>query len=386
MQLDFLTLLATTAISLFMISASLPLIMGRNISASARYVQATLLLQALAWVAIIASNFAPHPLVDRILSTVSIGCGTAALWMNYRALAGWLGPRPWPRLFRVLAVATPLGYFLGFDSYAFRVGWANALLAAATLLVARAALRPTLPAETGWRLLVCVSMLAMAALTLARGILGALTDQYPHFSTPHPVNLAFALTACLTVALNTIALLVAWRDEAEFKLRELAVTDPLTGLPNRRGFEERAQAMLAHARRHGLPLTAIMLDLDHFKQVNDAHGHEVGDRALQLFSRLLKETRRDGDLAARLGGEEFCLLLHSDASAGAPLDQRLRQRLRQAAPAELGLEINFSAGLAVLRPDDASIQPLLARADRALYEAKTTGRGRLHSATQDAMS
>ncbi|WP_276490486.1 GGDEF domain-containing protein [Acidovorax temperans] len=112
----------------------------------------------------------------------------------------------------------------------------------------------------------------------------------------------------------------------------------------------------------------------------------MGDRALQLFSRLLKETRRDGDLAARLGGEEFCLLLHSDASAGAPLDQRLRQRLRQAAPAELGLEIDFSAGLAVLRPDDTSIQPLLARADRALYEAKTDGRGRLHSATQDAMN
>lgn len=386
MQLDFLTLLATTAISLFMISASLPLIMGRNISASARYVQASLLLQALAWAAIIASTYVPATLADRILSTVSIGCGSAAQWMNYRALAGWLGPRPWPRLLLVLVVATPLGYFLSFGSYAIRVGWANTLLAAVTLLVARATLQPQRPAETGWRRLIFVSMLTMAGLTLARGIVGAFTDQYPSFRTPHPVNLAFALGACVTVVLNTIAMLVAWRDEAEIKLRELAVTDALTSLPNRRGFEERAQAMLAHARRHDLPLTALMLDLDHFKRVNDTHGHEVGDRALQLFSRLLKETRRDGDLAARLGGEEFCLLLHSDASAGAPLDQRLRQRLRQAAPAELGLEIDFSAGLAVLRPDDTSIQPLLARADRALYEAKTAGRGRLHSATQDAMN
>lgn len=386
MQLDFLTLLATTAISLFMISASLPLIMGRNISASARYVQASLLLQALAWAAIIASTYVPATLADRILSTVSIGCGSAAQWMNYRALAGWLGPRPWPRLLLVLVVATPLGYFLSFGSYAIRVGWANTLLAAVTLLVARATLQPQRPAETGWRRLIFVSMLTMAGLTLARGIVGAFTDQYPSFRTPHPVNLAFALGACVTVVLNTIAMLVAWRDEAEIKLRELAVTDALTSLPNRRGFEERAQAMLAHARRHDLPLTALMLDLDHFKQVNDTHGHEVGDRALQLFSRLLKETRRDGDLAARLGGEEFCLLLHSDASVGAPLDQRLRQRLRKAAPAELGLEIDFSAGLAVLRPDDTSIQPLLARADRALYEAKTAGRGRLHSATQDAMN
>jgi diguanylate cyclase (GGDEF)-like protein len=223
-------------------------------------------------------------------------------------------------------------------------------------------------------------MLTMAGLTLARGILGAFTDQYPSFRTPHPVNLAFALGACVTVVLNTIALLVAWRDEAEFKLRELAVTDPLTGLPNRRGFEERAQAMLAHARRHGLPLTALMLDLDHFKQINDAHGHEVGDRALQLFSQLLKETRRDGDLAARLGGEEFCLLLHDGPAAGLPLDQRLRARLQQEAPARLGLALDFSAGLAALRPGDTGIQPLLARADAALYQAKTAGRGRLCSA------
>ncbi|WP_119964658.1 GGDEF domain-containing protein [Simplicispira lacusdiani] len=380
MQLDFLTLLATTAISLFMISASLPLIMGRNISAAARYVQASLLLQALAWAAIIASTYVPATLADRIISTISIGCGSAAQWMNYRALAGWLGPRPWPRLLLVLVAATPLGYFLGFDSYAFRVGWANVLLAAVTLLVARATLQPQRPAEAGWRRLILFSMLTMAGLTLARGIVGAFTDQYPSFRTPHPVNLAFALGACVTVILNTIAMLVAWRDEAEFKLRELAVTDPLTGLPNRRGFEERAQAMLAHARRHELPLTALMLDLDHFKQVNDLHGHEVGDHALELFARLLKDTRRNGDLAARLGGEEFCLLLHDDTSAGLPLDQRLRQRLRLAAPAELGLALDFSAGMAALRPDDTGILSLLARADAALYEAKTAGRGRLCNA------
>lgn len=380
MQLDFLTLLATTAISLFMISASLPLIMGRNISPSARQVQATLLLQAMAWLTIIASTYVPGTLADRILSTLSLGCGTVAQWMMYRAIAGWLGPRPWPRLLLVLVLAAPVGYFLGFGSYAFRVGWANMLLAIVALLVARATLWPTLPAEAGWRRLILASMLVMAALTLARGILGAFTVQYPSFRTPHPINLAFALGACVTVVLNTIALLVAWRDEAEFKLRELAVTDPLTGLPNRRGFEERAQAMLAHARRHELPLTALMLDLDHFKQINDRHGHEVGDRALQLFSRLLKETRRNGDLAARLGGEEFCLLLHDDPAAGPSFDQRLRARLQQAAPAELGLSLDFSAGLAALRRSDTGILALLARADAALYEAKAAGRGRLCSA------
>lgn len=381
MRLDFLTLLATTAVSLFLISAALPLIMGRNISASARYVQASLLLQALAWAAIIGSTYAPGTLTDRILSTLSIGCGSAAQWMNYRALAGWLGPRPWPRTLMVLVVATPVGYFLSFGSYPIRVGWANFLLAAVTLLVAWATLHPLRPAESGWRRLILVSMVAMAGLTLARGIVGAFTEQYPSFRTPHPVNIAFALGACVTVVLNTIAMLVAWRDEAELKLRELAATDPLTGLPNRRGLEERAQAMLALARRHEQPLTAIMLDLDHFKRVNDTHGHEAGDRALQLFARLLNETCRSGDLMARLGGEEFgVLLLHNDAPAGLSFDRRLRERVRKASMAELGFSLDYSAGMATLQPGDATLATLMARADSALYDAKTAGRGRLMTA------
>lgn len=381
MRLDFLTLLATTAVSLFLISAALPLIMGRNISASARYVQASLLLQALAWAAIIGSTYAPGTLTDRILSTLSIGCGSAAQWMNYRALAGWLGPRPWPRTLMVLVVATPVGYFLSFGSYPIRVGWANFLLAAVTLLVAWATLHPLRPAESGWRRLILVSMVAMAGLTLARGIVGAFTEQYPSFRTPHPVNIAFALGACVTVVLNTIAMLVAWRDEAEFKLRELAATDPLTGLLNRRGFDAQGEGLLSQARRHQLPVSAIMFDLDHFKQINDTHGHEAGDRALQLFARLLTDTARIGDLVARLGGEEFgALLLHNDTPAGLSFDRRLRERLNEASVADLGFTLDYSAGMAVLLPGENKLAALMARADAALYDAKTAGRGRLIAA------
>ncbi|MDP3227917.1 MAG: GGDEF domain-containing protein [Acidovorax sp.] len=381
MQLDFLTLLATTAISLFLISASLPLIMGRNISAAARYMQASLLLQALAWATIIGSTYVAGTLADRILSSLSIGCGCWAQWMNYRALAGWLGPRPFPRTLLALVVATPLGYFLSFGSYPIRVGYANAMLAVITLLVAWATLRPLRPAESGWRRLILVSMLTMAGLTLARGIVGTFTDQYPSFRTPHPVNVAFAMGACVTVVLNTIAMLVAWRDEAEYKLRELALTDPLTDLPNRRGYELRAVAMLALAHRHQQPLTAIMLDLDHFKQVNDTHGHEMGDRALRLFSQALTDTCRSGDLVARLGGEEFCaLLMHDTAHAGALFDRRLRQRLYQASAAELGFVLDYSGGMATLQPGESDLAALMARADGALYAAKIAGRGQLMAA------
>ncbi len=130
-------------------------------------------------------------------------------------------------------------------------------------------------------LLVCL-LAPMAGVTLARGWVGAFSPTTPHFLTPHPINLAFALASNLTLVLGIVALLVAWRDKAEGPLRSLALTDPLTGLPNRRSFAQRAEAMLALAQRQSLSLTAVMLDLDHFKRINDSQGHEAGDRALKL--------------------------------------------------------------------------------------------------------
>ena len=149
-----------------------------------------------------------------------------------------------------------------------------------------------------------------AAFKLARGMLGAFTDQYPSFRTPHPVNLAAAVATNVSLVLGTVALLVAWRSEAEHKLRTLAMTDGLTSVFNRRGFTAQGSSLLAHAARHQLPMRALMLDLDHFKQDNDTHGHEAGDRALQLFARLLGGTCRSGDL---MGKEFGVLLLHNSA-------------------------------------------------------------------------
>ena len=378
LRIDFLTLLVGLACNLVAISVALPLIMGRRVSHAARCTQGYMVLQALAWPAMIASNWFGGELADRLLSTVAIACGSAAQWLLFLALADWLGPRPGRRTLLVLAIATPAGYLAGFDHYAFRVGWANFLLVGMLLILARATFTARRETARGWRMLLLVCLLTMAGVTLARGWVGAFTPDYPHFLTPHPINLAFALASNLTLVLGIVALLVAWRDEAESQLRTLALTDTLTGLPNRRSFAQRAEAMLALAQRQDLSLTAVMLDLDHFKRINDSLGHEAGDRALKLFARVLMESCRSGDLAARVGGEEFCVLLpHQGNDAAAQFDLRLRTLLRAYAQAELGTELDFSAGVTHLEPGDSHIETLMARADAALYRAKAAGRGRL---------
>ncbi|WOI45664.1 GGDEF domain-containing protein [Acidovorax sp. BLS4] len=377
MRLDFVTLMAITATNLCMLSAALPLIMGRGAGTAARWVQASLLLQGLAWAAIIASSYA----WDQTLSTLSMAANSLAQWALFEALAIWLGPRPGRRLVQALAVAIPLGYTLGFSHYAFRVGWANLLLATLLLAVARATLYPAHPAHSvdrRWRLLLTGCLATMAAFTAARGVLGAFTDAYPSFRTPHPVNIAAAVAANVTLVLGTVAVLVAWRDEAEQQLRTLAMTDPLTGLLNRRGFESHGQALRQRAARQRLSLAALLLDLDHFKRINDAYGHEAGDRALAWFARLAQSMAGPHDTVCRFGGEEFgVLLLHAQQEEAQRFDQRLRERLQAESAQALGFPIDYSAGAALWHGGEEDLAELMARADAALYAAKEQGRRQL---------
>ena len=168
------------------------------------------------------------------------------------------------------------------------------------------------------------------------------------------------------------------------KLEDEARVDPLTGLLNRRGLEERLDAELARAARDGSPLGAVAFDLDHFKRVNDEHGHEIGDRVLVWLGALLKEQARGVDVAARVGGEEFVVLLpRADHEAGRVFAERVRLAVeaggqasgRGRAGLSEALQLTVSAGVASA---DAPVdgQALLAEADRALYAAKRHGRNR----------
>ena len=158
------------------------------------------------------------------------------------------------------------------------------------------------------------------------------------------------------------------------EVRKLARTDALTGLPNRRGLDEELPRELARARRHHNPVCAVMLDLDHFKEVNDASGHAAGDTLLQEVASAWRKTLRDTDFVAyygfvaRYGGEEFALVLPD-----CQLDQAMAvvERLRAATPSGR----TSSAGVARWNRTE-SADELLARADAALYHAKRSGRDR----------
>lgn len=166
------------------------------------------------------------------------------------------------------------------------------------------------------------------------------------------------------------------------ELEKLSMIDPLTGVANRRHFEARAHVEVAAARRNASPLAIVVIDIDHFKQVNDNYGHATGDAVLQRFVRVVERHVRPSDLIARIGGEEFALLLpHSDHEATFAVAERVRTAI-ETEPFEVladAVPVTASFGAALLAPDDESINAPLGRADAALYRAKAAGRNRVLS-------
>lgn len=175
------------------------------------------------------------------------------------------------------------------------------------------------------------------------------------------------------------------RKRVEAELQRLAATDPLTGLANRRHFMSTAEAETARARRYDNPLSVIIADLDHFKKINDRHGHAKGDEALVEIAKRCLEGVRMSDVFARFGGEEFAALLPMTTLPQAELlANRLRLMIEQLEieTDEGPMSLTVSFGVAQFSPKDGSIENTLNRADKALYAAKTAGRNRVEIAAE----
>ena len=174
------------------------------------------------------------------------------------------------------------------------------------------------------------------------------------------------------------------RKRIEAELQEFATTDFLTQLPNRRHFMTQIEAELGRVRRGGgRPAAVLSCDLDHFKSINDGWGHAVGDLALKHFAAILRAQLRCSDLAGRIGGEEFAIVLHgTDTDEATVFARRLQQRIAEMPLLHEGrrIALTVSIGIALLRAEDAGVDAALSRSDMALYRAKSSGRNRIECA------
>ncbi|MFC3460398.1 GGDEF domain-containing protein [Massilia haematophila] len=220
---------------------------------------------------------------------------------------------------------------------------------------------------------------AVFGLAIAAWAVGAFVHDELNLASADASQLAAYVSGYMLMIVNGFGFLLICKQRNDATMKRLASTDDLTGLLNRREFFARADAARMLALRQRQPIALLMLDIDHFKQLNDRFGHATGDEALLLFARTTGGILREHDILGRMGGEEFALALPGTDLAGA---RQAAERLRQAT---MGIRLltcgnnytmTVSIGLVVIEPNE-DLPAALARADRGLYAAKRNGRNRI---------
>jgi len=199
------------------------------------------------------------------------------------------------------------------------------------------------------------------------------------------------LVICLVTLLMTVQTVRFQRKQESTRdnLQLQAITDPLTAVFNRRHVVEQAQLEIKKALRNGAALSFVLLDLDHFKSVNDTYGHDTGDRVLIATANILKEICRETDIVSRFGGEEFLLVLPDTNLSGAvTMAEKIRQAMERKIHhcADREFQVTASFGVSQWTADEADIRDVLLRTDDALYEVKSNGRNRIKCAPAKSAS
>lgn len=218
----------------------------------------------------------------------------------------------------------------------------------------------------------CTQLLA-ATVAIMQGAEGDVV----YIALYRTINLVSLPIGYTGVAMLSIFMLAS--DQSE-QMREIAIRDQLTGLLNRRGFNEQSARAYATSRRAGRPVSVIMSDIDRFKNINDELGHAAGDEALRHIARILEQNRRAEDILARMGGEEFALVLPGcDIAESLRIANKLCRSLESAVLKVLGRTVRMTAsfGVATISGKDSCLGDVMVRADKALFKSKRGGRNRV---------
>jgi diguanylate cyclase (GGDEF)-like protein len=336
---------------------------------------------ALSALAVVCFVSAVRP-ADEVVRAMGNLCIVASFIALQRGVWFFFGsPRPWrwhAGLMAAVAVATVFG--IDPDFGALRVAAVSGALAILSLWTAwDMQLQTQRRLELRWGAVLAIPVLvaglvfafrALAAIVRPSIIVSVVTANSAFNAGSAVLYQIVALAFQLTLVALVVSQFVA-------ELRTASRYDPLTGLLNRRAFEEALQAEVHRSRRLGEPFSVLMLDVDHFKDINDHEGHAAGDRALQHLGTLLAAHMRDIDRVGRYGGEEFVVLLPGAAQHDARVTaERLREKVQGLPPRwqERALSLTVSIGVSEWRGEKDDVASLLARADAALYQAKEAGR------------
>ena len=306
--------------------------------------------------------------------------GSVLLWRGISLFLGRKGIGHEQAWTLVLVVLVAMAIGPSHELAPWRVLWTFGALAWITLRSVTTSL-PSALARFGWRTIAW--SLVLAAMMMTSHVV-AIASQLADMSRPYDPRIsndtAHQLLGYLVAAAAfNLSFMGMSLGSLLGRLRNMAHSDLLTGLANRRTLDQAVQREWALWQRHGRPFVLMMVDIDHFKRVNDTHGHHTGDRVLTEVSRRLRLAMRATDIVGRWGGEEFLVLSPSASEDDAAV---AAERLRQVVAAEAievdggWLQVSVSVGFALARSTDADAAAVLARADAALYDAKAQGRNR----------
>lgn len=276
--------------------------------------------------------------------------------------------RPWAIVI-VLVTLVTFWFALVDPSYSIR------LFAVASFMAVVCARHALLVGRNGGRAFSArfvVVVLVVEVLVLVLRALSSFAVDNPDLLHASPVQTIYITSYSITMLMLTVGLVLLAADRLREELEHIASHDPLTGILTRRALLQTCERELARCRRHGRRMSLLMLDLDHFKAINDNHGHMVGDHVLIDFVARVQKLLRQVDSFGRFGGEEFIVLLPETEPGDAMI---VAERIRQAPVGATRLPAyTVSVGVAANRIDDARVDEILIRADAALYRAKADGR------------